>query len=100
MPLPKENCAYFRVTYPDRERMFPIVETFVYLGLNLSDDDKDDTYYFQPASDYVRHGHAATADVDERPVICVGSEELNEMMDFERVVALLDSIKHRQAQTT
>lgn len=96
MPKLKENQAYFRVTYPDRERLFPTVETFVYVGLNLSDDDKEDTFYFQPASDYVRYGHAATSGIDDRPVVCVSSEELSEMLDLEQIISLFDSISKRK----
>lgn len=92
----KEEAAYFRVTYPDQERLFPSIETFVYIGCNLSDEDEAHTYYFQPVSDYVRYGHAAKSIEDGRPVICIRAEEVAEMMDIERLVDLLCSINKRR----
>jgi hypothetical protein len=38
---------YFRVTYHDSDRAMPEIEVFAYIGTNLSDEDSEDTAYFQ-----------------------------------------------------
>jgi hypothetical protein len=73
--------VYYRLTFPDKKMQYPIIESLVYLGKNLSDEDTTDTWYFQPASDFGRHGSALEG--EGRPVICVGHLELGDVLDSE-----------------
>jgi hypothetical protein len=74
---------YFRVTYPDVKMHYPCIETFIYLGMNLSEEDIEDTWYFQSVTDYVRHGSALEG--VERPVSCAAIEELVDFSDIEQL---------------
>jgi hypothetical protein len=80
--------VYFRVTYPDVKMLYPTIESFVYLGMNFSDEDVEDAWYFQPASDFGRNGSALNG--VERPVSCATIDELN---DFESILQLTSTLR-------
>lgn len=80
-PVPQflAGQLYFFVTYCDPQLRYPIVESYVFLGMNLSDEDLDDTWYFQPALDYVRFGSAV--ENSNRPVLCANALNISEFLD-------------------
>jgi hypothetical protein len=48
--------VYFRVTYPGASMRYPLIESLVFVGKNLSDEDIEDTWYFQFADSYTQSG--------------------------------------------
>jgi hypothetical protein len=80
--------VYFRVTYPDVKMLYPSIESFVYLGMNFSDEDLEDTWYFQAALDFGRNGSALKG--VERPVSCATVDEL---IDFESISQLTSTLR-------
>jgi hypothetical protein len=53
------GSTYFLLGYYDSELKYPFIESFVYVGQNLFDDDKNTqsiAYYFQDARSYLEHG--------------------------------------------
>jgi|GEM_PF-2552242 len=84
---------YFRVTYPDPEGLFPGVETFIFIGKNLSDEDIEDTWYFQPARDYFQYGSAVKN--NGLAVVCVDSSSASEMLDVSRLHDVLSDAADR-----
>jgi len=89
--------VYFQVTYPDPDFLYPGIESFVYLGKNLSDEDVEDTWYFQPAGDYGRYGSALDPGASEQPVVCVNQSDATEMLDLPRLVSALQAAMTRRA---
>src|SRR5579883_143316 len=87
---------YFRVTFPDPEGLYPGIESFVYIGCNLSDEDSEDTWYFQPARDHALHGSAIAEGAEISPVVCIPKSELCEMMDVEELATKLRGINARR----
>jgi hypothetical protein len=88
--------VYFRLVYPDVEMHYPIIQSFVYLGMNFSDEDLEDTWYFQPARDFSQHGSAIGG--FERPVSCATIEELGDFEDVSQLsLTLLDAAARRVA---
>lgn len=85
---------YFRVTYPDRYMCYPGIESFVCLGSNLLDDDSEETWYFQPASDYGCHGSALEG--KERPVVRVNESDFAEMLDVPALFCALEAASSRR----
>jgi hypothetical protein len=85
---------YFRVTYADREQRYPSIEVFVFLGTNASDEDREETWYFQPSSDFGRRGSALSGDTKDRPVICVSIDSLAEMLSL---TGLVETIRRAQS---
>ena len=80
--------VYYFVTYADLTMMYPEIETYVFLGKNFSNEDVDDTLYFQPAPDYAIHGSAI--DGSERPVFCANRSELSEFQTLSKLMETLN----------
>jgi hypothetical protein len=79
---------YFHVTWADVKLHYPVIESFVYLGMNFSDEDLEDTWYFQSAIDFAHYGNAL--DGVERPVSCVTKMQL---IDFVSAAGLIVEIE-------
>jgi len=47
--------VYFRVTYPGSSMKYPRIESFVFVGKNLSDENIEDSWYFQFADLYAQY---------------------------------------------
>jgi len=54
--IPEYGYTYYRITYADANQTMPGIEPMVYVGLNIFNDEKEDTYYFQDAVSVVRYG--------------------------------------------
>ncbi len=80
--------VYFHVTWADVKLHYPIIESFVYLGMNFSDEDLEDTWYFQPANDFAQFGNALEG--VERPVLCRTKMQL---IDIVSAVGLIGEIE-------
>lgn len=89
--------VYFRVTYPDRDLLYPGIESFVYIGKNLSDEDVDETLYFQFSSNYGRKGIASQTGTSEDLMICVTSQDALDMLELKSLITELESAASRRA---
>lgn len=88
--------VYFRVTYSDRGRAYPEIETFVYLGVDLSDEDSESTWYFQPARDFALNGSAISESAKYRPVVCVAKDSLLDMLNLSELFEVLEVSDRRR----
>jgi len=78
--------VYYRVEYLDVRMKFPLVQSYVYIGFNLSDEDLNDTWYFQDVVSYHKNGSALEATEPGTPVVCLRVEELEcDMFDLDRL---------------
>lgn len=91
-----EGEVYFRLVYPDSGFLYPIVESFVYVGMNLSDEDKEDTWYFQFVKDFARHGNFINSKNIGCKVSCLNSSELSEMYNSTELKEQLDMAELRR----
>jgi hypothetical protein len=62
-----EGEVYFTIQYsgPDRDGLFPIMETLVFVGFNLGEEDVERRVYFQDLGSYqagIRYGTATSQD--------------------------------------
>lgn len=73
------------VTYPDVSMRYPEIQSFVYIGKNLSDEDSDDSWYFQPIDDFVRNGSALNSGPDIREALCIKKDTVEAILDDERM---------------
>jgi hypothetical protein len=88
--------VYFRVSYADISMRYPNIESFVYVGKNISDEDKEDAFYFQPARDFSKYGSIMNAGrTRTSPVVCVPENEMQEMMNIEELAAALTAAQIR-----
>lgn len=63
----EEGGVYFTIQYsgPDRDGLFPIVETLVFVGFNLDEEDVERRVYFQDLESYqagIRYDEATAED--------------------------------------
>lgn len=91
-----EGEVYFRVVYPDSGMLYSMIQSFVYVGMNLSDEDNEDTWYFQFADDYAKHGSFLESDHKGCKVSCVTSSELESMYDSAELKEQLDLAESRR----
>lgn len=57
-------------------------KSFVYIGANLSDEDEEDTWYFQPVFDFAKGGAALIERAVDRPVVCLTRANERDMQDI------------------
>lgn len=91
-----EGDLYYRITYPDRNLLYPSIETFVFIGQNLSDDDTMPTWYFQYAKDFGRHGSILGSDQGDRLVCTVTEEDKGDMLDMHGMLSELTDASNRR----
>ncbi len=92
--------VYFRVTYPGAPLKYPAIESLVYVGMNLSDEDTEDTWYFQFADSYAKHGSILEqGGGGDRRVVCVTKDDLGEIFDNHQLLEKLEAARlRRQAE--
>ena len=88
--------VYFRVTYPGLAMTYPRIESFVFVGKNLSDEDVQDTWYFQFVDSYAQHGSILESSSGDRRVACVNRGELHEMLNDEGLLEELEAARSRR----
>ena len=88
--------VYFRVTYPGSSLKYPRVESFVFVGKNLSDEDTKDTWYFQFADSFANSGSILEKSGGDRRVACVSQDELHEMFDEDQLLEKLIAARKRR----
>lgn len=96
-PAYVEGEVYFRITYPDSGLMYPKIESLVFLGLNLADDDSQNSWYFQFADSFARDGPVGKGTRGEyRRVAIVTESDLAEMLSLDDAVNELRAAKDRR----
>ena len=86
--------VYFSVTWADVKLRYPVIESFVYLGMNFSDEDLEDTWYFQSAIDFAHYGNAL--DGVERPVSCVNKMQLIDIVSGAGLIVEIEKAAARR----
>ena len=84
------------MTFPDQELLYPIIDSFVFIGMNLSDEDEKDSWYFQFAHGYGKYGSVVDTNLGDRKVLVLKKEQLEEMFSTESLVTALQSAKWRR----
>jgi hypothetical protein len=95
----REGDLYFRLTFSDPEMRYPQIETFVFVGKNLSDEDTEDTWYFQFSSDYAANGSVRRGAPEGQRVSLATARDLDDMLDLDGLVQELEAAGGRRAKT-
>ena len=88
--------VYFRVIYPGPSLNYPRIESFVFVGKNLSDEDTEDTWYFQFADSYAKSGSILGSSGDDRRVACLNENEAREMLNEDQLHEKLRAARERR----
>jgi hypothetical protein len=94
-----EGEVYFRLTYPDAELLFPLMDTFVFVGKNLGDQDTEDTWYFQFADSYAKSGSILKSKGGDRKVCVATRRDLRDMLNLARLIEELNMAAARRGST-
>jgi hypothetical protein len=86
-----EGDVYFRLTFSDPEMRYPQVESFVFVGKNLSDEDTEDTWYFQFSSDYAANGAIGRGAPEGQRVTLATARDVGDMLDLGGLVQELEA---------
>lgn len=92
----RDRELYFRVTYPDPGRRYPQIESFVFVGKNMSDEDEGDRWYFQNSSDFGRYGAIPSSSHDGLRAAVVGAQDLVDFLDLNGLIDELQSAAKRR----
>jgi hypothetical protein len=92
--------VYFRITYPGPSLNYPLIESFVFVGKNLSDEDTEDTWYFQFADSYAKSGSILEGSGGDRRVVCLSESELGEMFNEDQLLEKLRAAQRRRSKGT
>jgi hypothetical protein len=84
------------VTYPEPALKFPRIESFVFVGKNLSEEDTEDTWYFQFADSFANDGSILTNAGGDRRVSCLTEGDLPDMLDDQRLLKELSAARTRR----
>jgi hypothetical protein len=82
MPDFRIGEVYFALKYRDRFRGYPRIDSYVYLGKNLSDDDDGDTWYFEYLESYSEALGTPEHGSRERQVHCATSSDVSDFLDI------------------
>jgi hypothetical protein len=84
-----EGETYFSVRYVDDDMLIPFVETLVFIGRNLVDDDVGQTY-FQDADSYRKGIRRGSASEDQQATFeCYQQDQkgrINGIFEFDRAL--------------
>ena len=93
----REGEVYYRLTFADPGMLYPKVETFVYVGKNLSDEDTEETWYFQFADGFAKFGSILESKGGDRKVSLVKRHELPDMLDLAGLTKELENTTKRRS---
>jgi hypothetical protein len=85
----KEGEVYFAIRFPgqDRDGVYPIVETLVFVGLNLDEQDVERRVYFQDYESYQAGVRYETASAGDRATFySQAPEHLNHIFQYENAL--------------
>lgn len=92
----REGEVYYRLTFADLDLLYPKVETFVFVGKNLSDEDTEDNWYFQFADGFAKSGSILESKGGDRKVSLVKRRELPDMLDLAGLIKELENATKRR----
>ncbi len=87
---------YYRINFPDQGMLYPLIDSFVFVGMNLSDEDQEESWYFQFADGYGKYGSVVDTNLGDRKVLVLNKEQLEEIYNTESLVTALQSAKWRR----
>lgn len=88
--------SYFRLSFLDPAMTLPIVDTLVFIGMNLSGEDQSDAWYFQDAYSYNASGPAHESGAEDAQVFCYTQDEVSSVLDIAGLSREIQSVANRR----
>jgi len=92
----KQGECYFEIGFCDTESEIPCIETWIYVGKNLStgDDSRTDLWYFQDPESFITHGSFLNLPPDTpNEVITADADAVSGFFSFEGLQEALATLK-------
>jgi hypothetical protein len=86
-----KDKIYFRLLFSDANMKVPLIETFVFVGENLSNEDIREVLYFRPAADFVRYGMMMSN--EGSPMVCFDADDAARVDEMISVTQLCEVLK-------
>lgn len=80
-PAFRAGECYYRLLYLDGTLTQPVIDTYVYLGMNLSEEEED-TWYFQDTTSYNVSGPVTESGDENASVFSFKVGELGSILDL------------------
>lgn len=87
------NEVYYIVTYASREQVRPIIDSVVFVGKNLSEDDQEDAWYFQDAQSFSATGSFLVHQSDHQLILCRRKHELPGVLGLPGLIRELSGVR-------
>jgi hypothetical protein len=81
--------VYFTVSFAEPNLVYPIVDAYVYLGVNLLNDEAEDTWYFQDTGSYAEHGDFTNNRSTNAQIITFTASRLDDVLDLAQLSEVL-----------
>jgi hypothetical protein len=88
--------VYYQLTYPGVGLLYPKIDTFVFVGKNIAEEDTEDTWYFQFVESYARYGSVLDTGKGDRKVMGLTKAELAEIFDIKTLASKLEEAAARR----
>lgn len=92
--------CYFMLSYFDEDLLMPLIETYVYIGMNLLATDapaSEPVWYFKKPDQFLRMGYRLETD-DLRDCITVDQESVELLLDLPELVERLADVAARDGR--
>jgi hypothetical protein len=90
--------CYFRLSFIDPAMTLPVVDTLVFVGMNLAAEDKKETWYFQDAHSYNASGPAHESGAKDAQVFCYSKEDVGDLLDLARLGREIQNVAGRKGK--
>ena len=93
--------VYYCVKYSDGKMLYPVLETFVFLGTHSQDTDTDSEsrWYFQPADSFAQFGSVFESQDGDRKCWELSKDQLEDMVDLNGLCNELEAAAKRRDKT-
>jgi hypothetical protein len=81
--------VYFTVSFVEPNLVYPIVDAYVYVGVNLLKDEAEDTWYFQDTGSYAEHGAFTNDRSTDAQIMTFTTSRLDDVLDVTRLCEIL-----------
>jgi hypothetical protein len=90
--------VYYCVKYSDGKMLYPVLETFVFLGTHSQDTDSESLWYFQPADSFAQFGSVFESEEGDRKCWELSKDKLEDMVDLSGLCDELEAAAERRAK--
>ena len=89
--------VYYRITYPERTLSYVNIESFVYIGKNISGKDKENIWYFEFLKSFIESDGVNNTNYEGRYFSCVTEKDKGDMLNTDEMYRTLKNLDEKRA---